>query len=132
MLNGCAPYNPSYTCSLAPDACRGQALGACEARPQYLEVQRVIGLLSTASITMQLRGCMARDGPPTESNSNPTFEVADRLQWGAYQAAPVEPVDIPKAEGRQRPIGKPTLEDTIVLALPPRPALPARRCSPSE
>ncbi len=57
-------------------------------------------------------------------------EVADRLQWGAYQAAPVEPVDIPKAEGRQRPIGKPTLQDTIVLALPPRPRAPSAPLQP--
>jgi RNA-directed DNA polymerase len=39
---------------------------------------------------------------------------SDRLRRGAYQAAPVERVYIPKADGRQRPIGKPTLEDKIV------------------
>jgi RNA-directed DNA polymerase len=39
---------------------------------------------------------------------------SDRLQRGAYQAPPVERVYIPKADGRQRPIGKPTLEDKIV------------------
>jgi RNA-directed DNA polymerase len=41
-------------------------------------------------------------------------ELSDRLQRGAYQAPPVERVYIPKADGRQRPIGKPTLEDKIV------------------
>jgi len=41
-------------------------------------------------------------------------DVADRLKRGAYQAPPVERVSIPKADGRQRPIGKPTLEDKIV------------------
>ena len=41
-------------------------------------------------------------------------ELADRLKRGAYQAPPVERVSIPKADGRQRPIGKPTLEDNIV------------------
>src|SRR5262245_34265943 len=40
--------------------------------------------------------------------------LSDRLQWGAYQAPPVERVYIPKADGRSRPIGKPTLEDKIV------------------
>ena len=40
--------------------------------------------------------------------------LSDRLKRGAYQAPPVERVSIPKADGRQRPIGKPTLEDTIV------------------
>ena len=41
-------------------------------------------------------------------------ELADRLKRGAYHASPVERVYIPKADGRQRPIGKPTLEDKIV------------------
>ena len=41
-------------------------------------------------------------------------ELSDRLKRGAYQAPPVERVSIPKADGRQRPIGKPTLEDKIV------------------
>jgi group II intron reverse transcriptase/maturase len=41
-------------------------------------------------------------------------DLADRLKRGAYQASPVERVSIPKADGCQRPIGKPTLEDTIV------------------
>jgi RNA-directed DNA polymerase len=50
-------------------------------------------------------------GEQLESNLR---ELADRLQRGAYQAPPVERVYIPKADGRQRPIGKPTLEDKIV------------------
>jgi RNA-directed DNA polymerase len=41
-------------------------------------------------------------------------DLADRPKRGAYQAPPVERVSIPKADGRQRPIGKPTLEDKIV------------------
>jgi RNA-directed DNA polymerase len=41
-------------------------------------------------------------------------ERSDRLQRGASQAPAVERVDIPKAEGRQRPIGKPTREDNSV------------------
>jgi group II intron reverse transcriptase/maturase len=50
-------------------------------------------------------------GEQRESNLR---ELSDRLQRGAYQAPPVERVYIPKADGRQRPIGKPTLEDKIV------------------
>ena len=58
---------------------------------------------------------MARHGPPTERTLEPNLrELSDRLQRGAYQAPPVERVYMPKADGRQRPIGKPTLEDTIV------------------
>ena len=41
-------------------------------------------------------------------------ELSDRLKRGASQAPPVARVDIPKADGRQRPIGTPTLEDKIV------------------
>lgn len=41
-------------------------------------------------------------------------ELSDRLQRGAYQAPPVARVYIPQADGRQRPLGKPTLEDKIV------------------
>ena len=50
-------------------------------------------------------------GEQLESNLR---ELSERLQRGAYQAPPVERVYIPKADGRQRPIGKPTLEDKIV------------------
>jgi group II intron reverse transcriptase/maturase len=41
-------------------------------------------------------------------------DLADRLKRGAYRAKPVKRVYIPKADGRQRPIGMPTLEDKIV------------------
>jgi group II intron reverse transcriptase/maturase len=41
-------------------------------------------------------------------------DLAERLKRGAYQAKPVRRVYIPKPDGRQRPIGVPTLEDKIV------------------
>lgn len=41
-------------------------------------------------------------------------ELSGRLQRGAYRARPVRRVYIPKPDGRQRPIGVPTLEDKIV------------------
>jgi group II intron reverse transcriptase/maturase len=41
-------------------------------------------------------------------------DLSDRLKRGAYRARPVRRVYIPKADGRQRPLGVPTLEDKIV------------------
>ena len=41
-------------------------------------------------------------------------ELSDRLRRGAYRARSVRRVYIPKADGRKRPIGIPTLEDKIV------------------
>src|SRR6202040_1469490 len=41
-------------------------------------------------------------------------ELAERLKRGAYRAKPVRRVFIPKADGRQRPLGVPVLEDKIV------------------
>ena len=41
-------------------------------------------------------------------------DLSIRLQRGAYRARPVRRVYIPKGDGRQRPLGVPTLEDKIV------------------
>jgi RNA-directed DNA polymerase len=41
-------------------------------------------------------------------------DLSRRLQQGAYRAKPVRRTYIPKADGRQRPLGVPTLEDKIV------------------
>lgn len=41
-------------------------------------------------------------------------DLAGRLKQGAYRPKPVERTYIPKRDGRQRPIGKPVLEDKIV------------------
>ena len=41
-------------------------------------------------------------------------DLSSRLQRGAYRAKPVRRAYIPKADGRVRPLGVPTLEDKIV------------------
>ena len=41
-------------------------------------------------------------------------DLSDRLKRGAYRAEPVRRAYIAKADGRQRPLGIPTLEDKIV------------------
>jgi group II intron reverse transcriptase/maturase len=41
-------------------------------------------------------------------------DLAERLKRGAYRAKPVRRAYIPKADGRQRPLGVPTLEDKVV------------------
>ena len=41
-------------------------------------------------------------------------DLAGRLKRGAYRASAVRRVFIPKTDGRQRPVGIPTLEDKIV------------------
>jgi RNA-directed DNA polymerase len=50
-------------------------------------------------------------GQELESNLR---NLSDRLAGGAYRAKPVKRVYIPKADGRERPIGVPVLEDKIV------------------
>src|SRR5262245_47617252 len=50
-------------------------------------------------------------GEDLESNLQ---DLSGRLKRGAYRAKPVRRAYIPKADGRQRPLGVPALEDKIV------------------
>ena len=50
-------------------------------------------------------------GEDLESNLQ---DLSERLKRGAYRAKPVRRVYIPKADGRQRPLGVTALEDKIV------------------
>ena len=51
------------------------------------------------------------DGTALEANLQ---DLSERLKRGAYRAKPVRRAYIPKTDGRQRPLGVPTLEDKIV------------------
>jgi len=42
------------------------------------------------------------------------LDLSERLKRGAYRAKPARRVYIPKADGRQRPLGVPVLEDKLV------------------
>jgi retron-type reverse transcriptase len=42
-------------------------------------------------------------------------DLADRLKRGAYRAKPVRRAYIPKADGRQRPLGVPTVPSYCLL-----------------
>ena len=47
-------------------------------------------------------------------------DLSGRLARGAYRAKPVRRVYIPKSDGRQRPLGIPTLEDKLVQGVTKR------------
>src|ERR1700686_5014632 len=49
-----------------------------------------------------------------EELENNLQNLSEKLKRGAYRAKPVRRVFIPKADGRQRPLGVPALEDKIV------------------
>jgi len=49
-----------------------------------------------------------------ETSMDNLQDLSHRLKRGAYRAKPVRRVYIPKADGRQRPLGVPALEDKIV------------------
>ena len=77
-----------------------------------------IDRLREAYLSMNRRGAPGVDKETWqdygENLEERLLDLSGRLQRGAYQAKPVRRVYIPKADGRQRPLGVPALEDKIV------------------
>src|SRR6266852_1817821 len=74
--------------------------------------------LSRAYFSLKKEAAPSVDGEPWRHYGE-TLEVnhrglSERLKRGAYRAKPVRRVYIPKADGRQRPLGVTALEDKIV------------------
>jgi retron-type reverse transcriptase len=74
--------------------------------------------LRTAYLALKRDAAAGVDGETWQSYGQ-TLEanlqdLSDRLKRGAYRAKPVRRAYIPKADGRQRPLGVPALEDKIV------------------
>src|SRR5712691_6623 len=74
--------------------------------------------LRTAYLSLKKEAASGVDGETWrhygEALEDHLQNLADRLKRGAYRAKPVRRVYIAKADGRQRPLGVPALEDKIV------------------
>ena len=77
-----------------------------------------VGRLREAYFGLGRRKAAGIDGETWESYGQELEEnledLSRRLKTGGYRAKPVKRVYIPKADGRQRPLGIPVLEDKIV------------------
>ncbi|HET9982125.1 MAG TPA: group II intron reverse transcriptase/maturase [Longimicrobiales bacterium] len=74
--------------------------------------------LRAAYFALQRNAAAGVDGETWESYGEHLEEhlrdLSERLKRGAYRAKPVRRAFIPKADGRQRPLGVPALEDKLV------------------
>jgi group II intron reverse transcriptase/maturase len=77
-----------------------------------------IDRLRTAYVALQRNAAAGIDGETWrhygEALEDNLRDLAARVKRGAFRASPVRRVYIPKADGRPRPLGIPTLEDKIV------------------
>ena len=75
-------------------------------------------MLRTAYFRLKKEAAPGMDGETWQHYGEALEEnlqgLSHRLKRGAYRAKPVRRVYIPKADGRQRPLGVPVLEDKIV------------------
>jgi len=77
-----------------------------------------LGTLRTAYFNLKREAAAGVDGETWrhygERLEENLRDLADRVKRGAYRAKPVRRVYIPKADGRQRPLGVTTLEDKLL------------------
>jgi RNA-directed DNA polymerase len=77
-----------------------------------------VGRLRTAYFALKRAAAAGVDGQTWkqygEELEGNLRDLSDRLRRGAYRAKPVRRTYIPKADGRQRPLGVPALEDKLV------------------
>ncbi len=80
--------------------------------PHWLENAAEITLASQGAKTPGVDGITKHD--VQEGLSNYLTQIRKDLLSGSYQPAPARRIYIPKANGKQRPLGIPTLRDRIV------------------
>ncbi len=77
-----------------------------------------LATLSTAYFSLKREAAAGVDGETWrhygEQLEDNLRDLADRVKRGAYRAKPVRRVYIPKADGRQRPLGVTALEDKLL------------------
>jgi len=77
-----------------------------------------VARLRAASLALKRDAAAGVDGETWQSYGQALEtnlqDLSDRLKRGAYRARPVRRAYIPKADGRQRPLGVPALEDKLV------------------
>jgi group II intron reverse transcriptase/maturase len=126
---GLAKGNPTQQNALRPPSRAGapSALGRVREVAERDKQVRFTTLLHHVYNVEQLRAAyfvLKRDAAPGvdgetwqhygEALEENLRDLSGRLARGAYRAKPVKRAYIPKADGRQRPLGIPTLEDKLV------------------
>ena len=116
--NACRTQSRDVSASSALDRVRQVAAKDRDARFTALLHHVDVDRLRDAYRALSPKAAAGVDGETWESYGQNLEEnlqdLAGRLKRGAYRAKPVRRVFIPKADGRQRPLGVPSLEDKIV------------------
>jgi len=105
------PESWRFVCKNVPQALVGVRAGWVLSRESFLSPGRrgrSLGPNAAPGVDGQT---WRQYGEDLEANLQ---DLSGRLKRGAYRARPVKRAWIPKADGRRRPIGIPTLEDKIV------------------